>query len=58
MDSDIKHEAARKTVLLAGASGDLGSLIGLSLLGLGARLRVLLRRGSGARLLPEIAEHS
>ena len=58
MDSESRHEAARKTVLLVGASGDLGSLIGLALLGLGARLRVLLRPGSGTRLLPAIAEHA
>lgn len=58
MDSEIRHEAVRKTVLLVGACGDLGSLIGLALLERGARLRVLLRPGSGARLLPAIAEQA
>lgn len=58
MDSNIRHEATRKTVLLVGGSGDLGSLVGLALLGLGARLRVLLRPGGSTRLLPAIAERA
>ena len=58
MDTDKTDEAVRKTVLLVGASGDLGRLIALALLELGARLRVLLRPGSEARLLPAIAERA
>lgn len=44
-----------KTVLLVGATGNLGSLIAGALLNRGARLRVLVRPGSRGKLATEIA---
>ncbi len=47
-----------KTVLLLGATGNLGAMIGRQLLQRNAKLRVLVRPGSAAKLDPTIAAQS
>jgi len=47
-----------KTILLAGATGNLGGQIARALLSKGAKLRLLVRPGSRAKLAADVAEAS
>ena len=53
--TDITKETSMKTVLLVGATGNLGGLIGRELLKRGARLRLLVRPGSRSKVPADLA---
>lgn len=58
MDTEIKHGESVKTILLVGATGDLGGLIARALLAKGLKLRLLVRPGSRAKLAADVATAS
>ena len=58
MNTQSKLGESEKTILLVGATGNLGGLIARSLLAKGAKLRLLFRPGSRAKLAAEIVRES
>lgn len=55
MEKEAVNQGSQKTVLLFGATGNLGSLIARALLDKGVKVRVFVRPGSRDKLAPEIA---
>lgn len=55
MSTEKAFGAPAKTILLVGATGNLGGLIARALLDKGAKLRLLVRPGSRAKLAPDVA---
>lgn len=58
MGTERKGGEPVKTILLVGATGSLGSQIALALLTKGAKLRLLVRPGSRAKLAADVAAAS